>query len=107
VVNIGSGVGRPIGDIARTLATLTGRDDLMPDITERYRRGDIRHCIADIARAREMLEFEPRVRWEDGLAEVVEWARSSPSADRTAQAVGELEARGLLGGRRSATGARV
>jgi dTDP-L-rhamnose 4-epimerase len=102
VLNIGSGVGRSIRDVALTLAKLTGRDDLPPVIGERYRRGDVRHCIADISRARELLGFEPNVRWEDSLTEVVEWARSSPSVDRTAQAEGELEARGLLSDRRSA-----
>lgn len=99
VVNIGSGSGRSIHDIARTLAHLTRRDDLSPQITERYRRGDVRHSVADIAVARRLLAFEPKVRWEDGLAEVVEWARSSPSVDRTTEAIGELEARGLVSSR--------
>lgn len=71
-------------------------------ISARYRRGDVRHCVADISRARELLGFEPNVQWEDGLTEVVEWARSSPSVDRTAQAEGELEGRGLLSDRRPA-----
>lgn len=99
VVNIGSGIGRSIRDVALTLAHLTRRDDLPPQITERYRRGDVRHCVADIAVARRLLAFEPKVRWEDGLAEVVEWARSSPAVDRTTEAIGELEARGLVGNR--------
>ena len=100
VVNIGSGVGRPIRDVALDLAKLLGRDDLPPAINQQYRRGDVRHCTADISRARELLGFEPRVRWEDGLAEVVEWARSSPFVDRIAQAHGELEAHGLVTDRR-------
>ena len=100
VVNIGSGVGRPIRDVALALAKLMGREDLPPAINQRYRRGDVRHCTADISRARALLGFEPRVRWEDGLAEVVEWARSSPFVDRIAQAQGELEAHGLVTDRR-------
>jgi dTDP-L-rhamnose 4-epimerase len=100
VVNIGSGVGRPIRDVAMTLARLTGHENLPPEITRKYRRGDIRHCIADISRARKGLGFEPRVRWEDGLAEVVEWAKSSPSVDRVPQAHSELEAHGLVTGPR-------
>ena len=77
-----------------------GREDLPPVINQRYRRGDVRHCTADISRARALLGFEPRVRWEDGLAEVVEWARSSPFVDRIAQAQRELEAHGLVTERR-------
>lgn len=31
------------------------------------RQGDVRHSLADITRARELLGYEPKVRWEDGL----------------------------------------
>ena len=101
VINIGSGVGRRIREIAQTLATLTGTPDLAPLITERYRRGDVRHCIADASRARQMLAFTPAVTFEDGLAEVVEWARTSPSSDRMSEAQAELESHQLLGRRRT------
>lgn len=96
VINIGSGVGRRIRDVASALSRLVGRDDLTPIVSQRYRRGDIRHCTADILRAREVLQFEPKVTWENGLAELVEWARRSPFTDRTLQAQRELEARGLV-----------
>jgi dTDP-L-rhamnose 4-epimerase len=102
VLNIGSGIGRPISEVATTLAALLGRPDLPPIVSDRYRRGDIRHCIADITRAGHVLGYRAGVAWEDGLAEVVDWARSSPSADRIAQAQDELEARGLVGARRTA-----
>ncbi len=99
VVNIGSGVGRTIRDIAADLAALVGRPDLAPTITGRYRRGDVRHCLADVSRARTLLGFSPAAGWEAGLSEVVEWARSSPSRDGSADAQQELEARRLLGDR--------
>jgi dTDP-L-rhamnose 4-epimerase len=101
VINIGSGVGRSIRDIASTLATLVGKSDLVPLITERYRRGDVRHCIADISRAHRTLAFEPKVAWEAGVAEVIEWARTQPSVDRMPEAQAELESRQLLGERRT------
>jgi dTDP-L-rhamnose 4-epimerase len=103
VVNIGSGVGRGIASVAATLARVTGRDDLLPEITFRFRSGDIRHCTADISRARELLGFEPTVSWEAGLKEVADWARTAPSTDRVWQADGELQARGLVSDRRGAT----
>ena len=103
VVNIGSGVGRGIASVAATLARVTGRDDLLPEITYRFRSGDIRHCTADISRARDLLGFEPTVSWEAGLAEVVDWARTAPSADRVLHADRELQARGLVSDRRGAT----
>ncbi|HEV7735670.1 MAG TPA: NAD-dependent epimerase/dehydratase family protein [Candidatus Binatia bacterium] len=96
VVNLGSGVARPIADIARELATLTGRTDLPPRITGQFRAGDVRHCTANIERARTLLGFSPRVSWEAGLSELLTWCQSSPSTDRFAQAHDELATRGLL-----------
>lgn len=98
VVNLGSGVARRIGDVARTLAALTGRDDLQPRVTGQFRRGDVRHCTADVRRARETIGFAPRVSWEDGLRELLEWCRSAATADHFARAQRELERRGLLSG---------
>src|SRR5215813_231574 len=96
VMNLGSGELRRIGDIGRTLATLTGREDLQPHVTRQFRRGDVRHCTADIARARETLGFAPRVAWEDGLRELLEWCRGAASRDHFGRAQGELERHGLL-----------
>ena len=103
VVNIGSGIGRGIASVAATLARVIGRDDLLPEITFRFRSGDIRHCTADISRARDLLGFEPTVSWEAGLREVADWARTAPSTDRAWHADGELQARGLVSDRRGTT----
>jgi dTDP-L-rhamnose 4-epimerase len=98
VLNLGSGQRRRIGDIGRTLATLTGREDLQPHVTRQFRRGDVRHCTADIARARETLGFAPRVAWEDGLRELLAWSRETIVADHFNRAHGELERHSLLSG---------
>ena len=103
VINIGSGVGRRIRDVALALCTAAGRDELEPMITYRYRHGDVRHCTADISLARKVLQFEPKVSWEQGLAELVEWARQASFTDRTHRAERELEMRGLVTERRSAS----
>ena len=99
VMNLGSGEPRRIADIGRALATLTGREDLPPRVTGQFRRGDIRHCTADVSRARRRLGFVPRVAWDDGLRELLEWCRSAASADHFVRAQRELESRGLLSGR--------
>lgn len=96
VINIGSGVARRIADCARTLAYLLGRDDIQPHISGRFRKGDIRHCIADISKARQLLGFEHKIRWEDGLTELIEWARAASSVDHFDQAEKELRERGLV-----------
>jgi dTDP-L-rhamnose 4-epimerase len=89
VLNIGSGVARGIGNCALALARLLGKD-IEPLISARFRKGDVRHCTADIAKARQLLGFNPQIQWEDGLAELVEWAKMAPSSDHFHQAEKEL-----------------
>ena len=96
VVNIGSGIPRRIADVARTAAHISGRKDIEPDVTGQFRRGDVRHCTADVVRARRLLGFAPRVAWEDGLAELAAWARGTGAVDGFAEADRELRTRGLV-----------
>jgi UDP-glucose 4-epimerase len=43
------------------------------------RAGDIKHSLADIAAAEKHLDYRPKVNFEDGLKQTVEWYRSSQS----------------------------
>jgi dTDP-L-rhamnose 4-epimerase len=95
VLNVGSGRSYPIAEIGRRLARVLEREEIEPEITGKYRVGDIRHCFADITRAREVLGFEPRVALEDGLAELAAWLARQVATDRVEQARAELAARGL------------
>jgi len=93
--NIGSGRSYTVNQIAQSLAETVGRPDLTPEITKRYRVGDIRHCFADIAKARALLGYEPAVQLEDGLAELAEWLSGQVAVDMVEQASKELARRGL------------
>jgi dTDP-L-rhamnose 4-epimerase len=94
-VNVGSGESVSVREIASRLARVTGREDLEAEITGKYRVGDIRHCFADIALARDVLGYEPRVALDDGMAELAEWLDGQTAEDRVDSAHGELVARGL------------
>jgi len=97
-VNVGTGNPRTITGVAETLIDLYGRDDdLEPEIADDYRAGDIRHCYADTTRAEELLDWEPRVDFEDGMRELVEWGRRREAEDNFEQAHSELEEKGLVG----------
>jgi dTDP-L-rhamnose 4-epimerase len=95
VFNIGSGCSYSIRELAIRMAAVMGKGYLQPEITGKYRVGDIRHCFADIERAREVLGYEPRVALEDGLRELAEWVEGQTAADRVEEASAELSARGL------------
>lgn len=95
VLNVGSGRCRTILEVARMLATAVGREEIAPEITQRTRVGDIRHCFADISRAREVLGYAPRVEFDEGLAELAGWLEGQIAHDRVGEASAELAARGL------------
>lgn len=71
-VNIGSGIALTARDVAEGLARVLDVP-IAPELTSRYRVGDVRHCTADIGRARERLGYQPTVSLERGLSELVEW----------------------------------
>ncbi|HSU67492.1 MAG TPA: NAD-dependent epimerase/dehydratase family protein [Tepidisphaeraceae bacterium] len=95
VLNIGSGNSYTVQEIAQRMATVLGRNDVEPEITGKYRVGDIRHCYSDITQARRLLGYEPKVAFEDGLQELAEWLEGQAADDHVAQARAELDARGL------------
>jgi dTDP-L-rhamnose 4-epimerase len=96
VFNIGSGGTRSVAEVACLLARAMGREGIAPEITGRARAGDIRHCIPDLARARERLGYAARQDFAAGLAELADWVARQRAEDRVEQARRELEARGLV-----------
>jgi dTDP-L-rhamnose 4-epimerase len=95
VFNVGSGESYTVREIAGRIAGVLGKEYLEPEITGKYRVGDIRHCFADISRARSALGYQPRVELEDGLVELAGWLEGQVATDRVDEASAELAARGL------------
>lgn len=95
VFNIGSGNIYSIQFIADKLAEVMGKEKLKAEITGKYRVGDIRHCFADTTKTREILGFEPEVKFEEGLFELAEWLKTQIATDNVSKASSELSARGL------------
>ena len=95
VFNVGSGRAFTVSELAERMAEVLGRPYLRPHITGKCRVGDIRHCFADISKARRVLGYEPQVRFEDGLLELAEWLQTQSAEDATGSALEELDVRGL------------
>jgi dTDP-L-rhamnose 4-epimerase len=93
-VNIGTGFPISISEISLMLARGLNKD-IKPVVTGKYREGDIRHCVADISRARKLLGYEPKVKLADGIPELLEWVRQQ-QAENTIQATAELEQHQLV-----------
>ena len=94
VLNVGTGKPVTIAQVAATLTEELGVD-IEPEVRNEYRSGDIRHCFADITRARELLGYEPRIAFEDGMRELVGWLSGANAIDRVDEATAALEQRGL------------
>jgi len=92
--NIGTGRPTSVLEVVDLLANQLDFPD-PPQITGQFRAGDIRHCFADIDRARRDLGFAPEVALEDGMAELLAWLRGQSAEDRVEQATEELSQRGL------------
>jgi dTDP-L-rhamnose 4-epimerase len=92
--NIGSGRAYTVRRVAALLSAVLGRAT-PPDVCGKYRVGDIRHCFADISRARAVLGYEPRVLLEEGVVELAAWLEGQVAHDHVAEASAQLAARGL------------
>jgi dTDP-L-rhamnose 4-epimerase len=95
-INVGSGVSRTVEEVARALAKAVGRPDRHPQVTGKYRAGDIRHCFAGVTLAAELLDFRPQEDFDAGLRELAEWLAGQAATDRVDEAMAELARRGLV-----------
>ena len=93
VFNVGTGKFVTIMEIAQILNELYGKS-LQPQIKNKYREGDIRHCFSNISKIQK-LGFKPTISLKDGLKELVEWGEKEKPEDKFDQAASELEERGL------------
>jgi dTDP-L-rhamnose 4-epimerase len=70
--------------------------DIAPEVTGQFRAGDIRHCYADISKIENALGYEPRVKFEDGVRELVSWVSEQTGVrDEVDTARQQLERLGL------------
>jgi dTDP-L-rhamnose 4-epimerase len=94
-LNVGTGVATSVASVTSMLAEGLGKD-IEPNIVGKFREGDIRHCVADISKAVDLLGFKPAVRLKDGIPQLLEWVKCQQVADRVSHATDELDARRLL-----------
>jgi dTDP-L-rhamnose 4-epimerase len=96
-INIGTGKPITIKNLAETLTKIYNKPNLKPYISNEYRKGDIRHCYADITKAQKLLDFQPTITLKDGLNELGSWAKTHGwgAVDLFEKALKELKERRL------------
>jgi len=81
VINIANGERISLNELLRVLKDVTGKTDVVADY-QPSRAGDVKHSLADISRARELLGFEPKVDLRTGLSITMDWWKNSRFARR-------------------------
>ena len=75
VINLGSGEDISIGDLARRIIQLVGRDTEIVFDANRIRppRSEVEQLLADNAKASHLLGWQPQVSLQEGLQTTIEW----------------------------------
>ena len=90
VFNVGIGGRVSLNQVTETLAKISGNQlEVKHDAP---REGDIRDSQADITQAREVLGYDPRVDFEEGLRRTFDWYRTMKGKALPAQQTGQQAA---------------
>ncbi len=76
VINIANGERVTLNQLLDELKKLTGHQDVTAEYLE-ARLGDVRHSLADISMARELLGYESKVGLREGLQRTIDWWKTS------------------------------
>lgn len=97
VFNVGTGIPTSIKEIAELLSEKIN-PNINPNILNKYRPGDIRHCIADISKIKSKLQFQPEVSIKDGIDQLIQWVKLQKGnvKDKSKEALEELKTKGLI-----------
>lgn len=87
VVNFGSPRALTIGELALLIAGLMGRDVTIAQDAKALRphKSEIDRVLADVTKARELLEWSSKVELEDGLRQTIDWIAAGGYDDLPAQ----------------------
>ena len=96
VFNVGTGVATDVFIVAQTLCKHYGIDVPL-EVTGNYRLGDIRHNYADITLAKDILKFQPRVSFDEGIKRFTNWVkRQELQTDNYEASLKEMRQKGLF-----------
>lgn len=95
VFNVGTGVATDVLTVANTLCEKYGIQ-VPISVSGNYRLGDIRHNYADINLARQILGFEPKWNFSDGIEQFTSWVNQQKvQEDNYEASIEEMKSKGL------------
>ncbi len=75
VFNIACGFRTTLNDLFIKIRNITGSD--IKPVYENERPGDVKHSLADISQAKDVLKYSPSFSMDEGLKSTVEWFRNN------------------------------
>jgi nucleoside-diphosphate-sugar epimerase len=78
VFNIGCGTQTSLNRLVAQLSDILGTR--IEPLCEPPRTGDVRHSVADVSKARRLLDYSPQIPLQKGLERVIEWFRGHAEA---------------------------
>lgn len=95
VFNIGTGVATDVLTVANTLMEKYGIK-VPITVSGNYRLGDIRHNFADISLAKDLLGFQPKWSFSDGISQFTKWVNEQEiQDDKYEVSIEEMRKKGL------------
>lgn len=95
VFNVGTGIATDVLTVAKTLCDKYGIN-VPITVSGNYRLGDIRHNFADITAARQILGFEPKWSFSDGIEQFTNWVNQQEvNEDNYETSIEEMKKKGL------------
>lgn len=95
IYNVGSGVATNVTTVAETLLNKYN-SKVGYKITGNYRLGDIRHNFADLNRIKRDMGFTPKVNFEQGISQFVDWVNQQKiEKDINKEALEEMREKNL------------
>lgn len=82
-VNFGSGRDVTIMDLAKKIIEVCGKSDTIKPVHVEPRIGEVNRLIANAAKAKKLLGWQPKYTLEDGLAEFLNWYKQYGMEERT------------------------
>ena len=80
VINIANGERITLNQLLEELKAITGKSNVTADY-QKARVGDVRHSLADISRARDLLGYQPGTGLTEGLKRTIDWWKTSRFAN--------------------------
>ena len=76
VINISTANAVSVNTVVNTIRELLGKTNIEPKYAP-PRPGDIKHSLADVKKAKEIIGYEPTVSFDEGIRKAIDWYKEN------------------------------